>query len=247
MSGFHETDSLPSKAAIQTPGREHNANRFLDAFIIAGGSFTESDARQLLAALNKRSLIITADRGTLAALQYGIPVHLAIGDFDSVSDAELAALQKHPHFSQTEWIRLNPIKDDTDTEAALQTALERTSGTVYIYGGTGTRLDHVLANIHILQIAAKQGRKAYLIDGHNRIRILTGSAVLSRKHAFGRYVSLFPMTGAVTHLTLTGFRYPLTDATLKSGSSLGTSNELIAEEGQIRFSDGVLILIESRD
>ena len=48
-------------------------------------------------------------------------------------------------------------------------------------------------------------------------------------------------------VTLTGFKYPLKDHTLVFEQSLTISNELEAEEGIISFSEGKLLLIESRD
>ena len=44
-----------------------------------------------------------------------------------------------------------------------------------------------------------------------------------------------------------GFKYPLKDHTLVFEQSLAISNELEAEEGIISFSEGKLLLIESRD
>ena len=48
-------------------------------------------------------------------------------------------------------------------------------------------------------------------------------------------------------MTLTGFKYPLTEALLTQGNSLGVSNELLAERGRIDFQEGILLYIESRD
>ncbi|WP_326998779.1 hypothetical protein [Cohnella kolymensis] len=44
-----------------------------------------------------------------------------------------------------------------------------------------------------------------------------------------------------------GFRYPLREATLKLGWSLGISNVLEAPVGSISVTSGMLLVIRSRD
>ena len=234
--------------------------------ILAGGEFSEGEAETLrgltgradsgavsadnelnCASSAENFYIIAADRGLEHALRFLIPVDLCIGDFDSVSDGARRQIEEWERSGAVEVVRLNPVKDDTDTEAALRTALERTDGDIYIFGGSGTRIDHLLANIHILQIALRAKRNAFLINAHNRIRLTDGSLILTGREQFGKFVSLFPFAGEVRGLTLTGFRYPLKKAVLAPGSSLGTSNEIAGEACRIDFDKGCLIVVESRD
>jgi thiamine pyrophosphokinase len=42
-------------------------------------------------------------------------------------------------------------------------------------------------------------------------------------------------------------KYPLSDAWLVRGSSLGVSNEVTGETGRIDFREGILVLVLSRD
>ena len=60
---------------------------------------------------------------------------------------------------------------------------------------------------------------------------------LRRDDQWGRYVGLFALGGTIRHLTLEGFKYPLTDHTLNARGipSLTISNEILAETGVIRF------------
>ena len=51
-----------------------------------------------------------------------------------------------------EWTKLNPMKDDTDTEAAIRLAIEKGAQSITLLGATGSRIDHVLANIELLGI-----------------------------------------------------------------------------------------------
>ena len=77
------------------------------------------------------------------------------------------------------------------------------------------------------------------------IRLLANQATLS--HSEFTYISLLPLTAAVKGITLDGFQYPLIDATLEMGQSLGISNKLQADTGSITIGEGLLLIIESRD
>jgi thiamine pyrophosphokinase len=218
-------------------------------FIVSGGA-VDSDflAGELKKATKKT--IIAADRGLEACLllaQKGdfLPDYV-IGDFDSLAADQgktLQTLQKQG----TQVIRLNPIKDDTDTEAALRLAFEKTVGDIYIFGGTGTRLDHVLGNLSILIQGFDRGRSVLLIDPWQRIRMIRGEWRLPRQQQFGKYVSVFPWGGAASGVTLEGFAYPLQDVVLEGTTSLGVSNEITGELGRILVRDGTLLVVESRD
>lgn len=227
--------------------------------IVAGGDFSEREAEMVqelltgesdvlhlsVGSVERKPFLITADRGLENLLKYGLTPDLCIGDFDSISDGTAADIERWEKSEEIEVIRLNPIKDDTDTEAALRVALERTDGDIAIFGGNGSRIDHLLANIHILQIALRCGRRAFLVDGCNRVRLVDESFVLKRDGQYGKYVSLFPFGGKVRGVTLEGFKYPLENAVLEAGSSLGTSNEIVEDMGKVLFAEGELIVVES--
>jgi thiamine pyrophosphokinase len=51
----------------------------------------------------------------------------------------------------------------------------------------------------------------------------------------------------VKNLTLTGFKYNLTDFTMGGFGSLGISNEIVDDVAEIVFKEGILLVIESRD
>ena len=143
--------------------------------------------------------------------------------------------------------KLIPEKDDTDTESAIWLAIRRGAERITLLGATGTRLDHVLGNIELLGIGLKAGIPIQICDAHNRIRMIDRGMTLARKEQFGTYVSLIPYTECVGHLTLKGFKYPLTDACLRGFCSLGVSNEIVADTAEISFESGILLVVESKD
>lgn len=84
-----------------------------------------------------------------------------LGDFDS-----LPAAPNHPHV-----IVLNKEKDDTDMLAAIHEGLGQGYLTFRIYGGTGGRFDHTLANLQCLAyLAQNRGAWIFVRQGHRRHR-----------------------------------------------------------------------------
>ncbi|MEC0302968.1 thiamine diphosphokinase, partial [Terribacillus saccharophilus] len=62
-----------------------------------------------------------------------------------------------------------------------------------------------------------------------------------------RYISFLSFSEQVNGLTLTGFKYPLTDASIHWGETLSISNELVAQSGTYSFASGIVIMIKSKD
>jgi len=86
-----------------------------------------------------------------------------------------------------------------------------------------------------------------ILDEYNKVRMINQTLRIRKEEQFGAYISLIPYTPEVTHLYLKGFKYPLNDFTMGSFSSLGISNEIIKEEAEIIFQEGILLVIEARD
>jgi thiamine pyrophosphokinase len=187
--------------------------------------------------------IIGADRGADYLIRNGYIPHLALGDFDSVTPAQMQLIEK----SSKELLTCDAIdKDWTDTELAFREALSRGYHNIVILGALGTRFDHGLGNVHLLRQAHEQGVSLTIIDENNEIRLCADTIRLEANSCFP-YVSLLPLTMEVMGVTLEGFRYPLNDATLKLGWSLGISNVLEATSGTISVTAGMLLIIRSRD
>lgn len=178
-----------------------------------------------------------------------------IKDYESeCAEKENVGCEKSKNKDRTpEMIRLTPMKDDTDTQHALQMALDKGCDCIHIFGATGTRLDHVLGNMQLLGYALRQNAECVMIDPYNRIRLLNKEIVLKKEHQFGKYVSLIPYTPEVTGITLEGFLYPLKDYTMSSfyqeHATLisGVSNEIVDEKAKIFLESGILVLVEARD
>ena len=188
--------------------------------------------------------IIVCDRGLEALYKLKIIPNHVVGDFDSVSPEILEFYKKQ---SQIIFYTYHAEKDNTDTDIALKLAIRLKSSKITIMGALGKRIDHALANIHILKDALEANIPSQIIDTHNRIYLINESIQLEKDKIYGKYVSLIPLTSEVEGITLTGFKYPLENYTLPIGTSLGISNEIIEDRAHIKMKKGILIVIESKD
>ncbi len=215
----------------------------MKALIITGGSIDEEFASEYIRGYGA-DYLIAADGGLHFCKQQNIMPDCIVGDFDSANESVIEYFHQFP---QIIWKAFRPEKDATDTELALTTAFEHQAKEIHILGATGTRLDHVIGNIQLLHKALIRDILTYLVDANNRISLNDGSMEIRRDEQFGTYVSILPLTTSVEKITLTGFKYPLDEATLYSDNTLGISNEIVAEVGRIEFEEGIAIVIESRD
>ncbi|WP_239614404.1 thiamine diphosphokinase [Cohnella mopanensis] len=218
--------------------KTHSA--FTRAFIYTGGRLGPWALAQLPA---DDAYLIGADRGADFLIHNGYTPHLALGDFDSVTSDQMNLIRENA----IELLTCDAIdKDWSDTELALREAIARGYTNITLLGALGTRFDHGLGNVHLLRVANELGCSLTVLDEHNEIRLCDGRLKLASNSAFP-YTSLLPLTLEVTGITLEGFRYPLHQATLRLGTSLGISNVLDAPAGTITIEDGLLLVIRSRD
>lgn len=213
-------------------------------FLIVSGGKTEEDFAKEWIRIYKPDYMIAADSGMEFFRRIEERPNLILGDFDSVSQETLSWFRED---EKIEWRKLNPVKDDTDTEFAVRLAIELGAEEITLLGATGSRLDHVLGNIELLGIGLQQGVAISMVDRHNRIRMISSGIRIRKEEQFGKFVSLIPYSKEVTHLYLKGFKYPLADYCLRGFCSLGVSNEIVDEEAEISFDQGILLVIEAKD
>lgn len=192
--------------------------------------------------LKEGDFLLGVDRGALFLLRNNLQPHYVLGDFDSVTVEELEEIRQ----GCEDLFSCDPVmKDHTDTELAFNWAMDRRPGEIVLLGAVGTRVDHTLANVHLLYKGLKKGIACRIIDERNEIILINKFTSLTR----GRFthVSLLPFSAQVTGITLEGFQYPLLRATLNIGDSLAVSNILQEETGNIYIDSGQLLVIRSRD
>ena len=216
--------------------------------IITGGSINDTFACDFINNHNN-PYIIGADRGLLFLRDAGITPDEILGDYDSVTRDEVRSFFENEHIIKHEF---KSEKDETDTQLAIMRATELVSGDggfgeVYILGAFGSRLDHTLAAVHGLTYAYDRGVHTYMYDPHNKVYIAPRDVRIKKDTCYGSYVSFIPLTETVTGLSLTGFKYNLSDYTLTIQKSLATSNEILADTGHISYKEGYLLCIEANE
>lgn len=210
--------------------------------IVCGGEIDGNFAERLIMS-SGFEVIIAADRGMDFLYEHKITPDIIVGDFDSVKNEALSYFKEK---GMSDIHALNPEKDDTDTECALQIALDHGADHIIIIGATGTRIDHVLGNISLLGKAMSEGKMAELLDTHNRIRMIDSELKIEKNKQYGKYVSIIPVCKN-NKITLEGFKYPLKDYTFEGFNTLGISNEIVDDIAKITVNEGQYIVIESKD
>lgn len=210
--------------------------------ICSGGSLGD----WALPFIKQGDYIVGVDQGAYFLVEHGFAPHVAMGDFDSVSSEQYDRIKQ----ASQSFIGYDAIdKNYTDTQLAVMHALELKPKHIVLVGGLGTRFDHSLTNLHLLELALEQKIAMSLVDQHNKIQLMDQTQPLTIEKSGYRYVSLLPHTPDVVDIRLSGFKYPLTDTplSLTRGLSIGISNELVEEQGTIAIASGQLLVIQAND
>ena len=184
------------------------------------------------------------DRGAWYLLEQGLPLNLAVGDFDSLNEVE----RKRVFDAAGEVQRSHPEKDDTDTQLGLSAVFTGDPlAQVTLIGATGGRLDHFLANLWLgleprfqpflrqIRLADRQNSLTYYGPGSYEIQQEPGMKYLA-------YCCLTP----VRDLTLTKSKYLLERQQVLVPTSYA-SNEFVTDTAGFSFSEGVIAVVQSRD
>ena len=197
------------------------------------------DPPELLRSVAGRAdLVVAADGGARYALDAGVVPDLVVGDMDSLGEAGArevaergALLERHP-------VR----KDKMDAHLAVIAAGERGATDVDLVCATGGNFSSVFAVPHILLTAERMGLRATMRASWGQVFVLeTGTRTVSGDP--GDSISIFPLTGPAAGVTLEGFSYPLEDARLEIGDTLGFHNELVGVAGRVSVEEGSLLVI----
>ena len=179
------------------------------------------------------SYVIGVDKGALYCLNNDIKMDLAVGDFDSIKEDELESIKKI-----TKIVKLNPIKDDTDTEHALN--IVKNYDEIVILGGIkGNRIEHFISMLIYL--------KKYpnlVIKDDNSIIFRADKDIILKKDNY-KFISLFSIDNN-TIISLDGFKYNLDNYNLKENDPLGISNEIVLDEAKINLN-GKIIIVKTKD
>ena len=198
------------------------------------------DSEHLIQVVVRRAdLVVAADGGARYALDAGIVPDLIVGDMDSLGEdlareAEKrgASLERHP-------VR----KDKMDGHLAVLAAGERGATAADFLCAAGGKPGAVFALPHILLTAERIGLRSTVVSDQGRMFVVEASSH-AVEGAAGDSVSVFPLSGPATGITLEGMSYPLVNARLEPGDTLGFHNELIGRKAVISVVSGALLVVQ---
>ncbi|MCT4687374.1 thiamine diphosphokinase [Vallitalea sp.] len=213
----------------------------MKTLIVTGGTIDLTFLKNCITS-NQYDYIIGVDKGAQYLFNAGIQPNLIVGDFDSISQEVINELTKEPSIKVNRFIA---EKDETDTHLAIMEAIHIGSTHIDLFGGIGTRMDHTIANIHILMIPLEKRIKCRIINNNNIISLIDKTTYFFKNDY--KYISLIPLTNTVIGISTKGLKYELNGYTMKQGISIGISNEFIKDKATVSLTNGILIVIRSRD
>jgi thiamine pyrophosphokinase len=216
----------------------------LDHLIVLAGGDDLSPTRLAQAAgiAAGADLVIAADSGFRHASALGRSVDVLVGDLDSISDADLRRAEDGP----TRIERHPADKDLTDLALALDIALRTAAGSlttrVTVVGGDGGRTDHLLGNALLMGAERYAALRIDALWGDATLQVVRDTCSFARED--GALVSLLALHGPAHGITTDGLAFPLRDASLLPGSSLGLSNRLTGLTAQVSLESGILLAVQ---
>ena len=183
------------------------------------------------------STLIAVDSGLDHARSMQLKPDLLIGDLDSISTSGLEWAYKH----EIEVREFPSDKDKSDFELALVYA-RGVSSRLFVIGSDSGRVDQLFGMIASLASTAPYFESCHALIGKTYCTFTCGGANIYRKN--GAIVSVFAMGGIADGVSLKGFRWELSEATLLPESSLGLSNELNEDIGKVSVRKGTLVVIQ---
>lgn len=198
----------------------------MKCFIVGAGAFYGFDPMPGAA-----DCVIAADGGYAVCCREGITPGFVIGDFDSLGTV--------PDAPNT--VAVPVEKDDTDMMLAVKKGLELGCREFYLYGGTGGRLDHTLANLQTLLYLSRRGARGWLYDRAARYTALENGTLRLEAREKG-ILSVFSMAGNAEGVTVSGAKYPLENGNLSADFPLGVSNHFQGSPVTVSVKKGALLV-----
>jgi thiamine pyrophosphokinase len=190
---------------------------------------TPKDIKKIID-IKDSDVIIAVDQAVLALYKQRIKIDLAVGDFDSLNNQGI--------LTQLNVVRLNPIKDVTDTHQALVEATKMNPDEIVLIGGIGgDRIDHFM--IHTMFFDEFPNLK--MVDDNTTITLLQEGLHEVQTEGYVTYIAY-----SKAKLSLMGFKYPLQEYLLMSYDPLCISNEVIEEKGITHVLEGRLLQIVTK-
>ena len=198
-------------------------------FIVGAGTWTEQTLP-----VAPGDLLIAADGGWLPLQAIGLTPDIVLGDFDSAPAPAAVPVRRFP-------VR----KDQTDMQLAIEYGRQQGFCRFALYGGTGGRIDHTLANVQCLLGLARQGAQAILYGNGFALCVLADGALRFPPEATGT-LSVFALGGPAQGVEEQGLSYPAQGVVLSPDCPTGVSNAFTGTPARVAVQSGALLLYWQR-
>lgn len=212
----------------------------MNAVIVTGG---KAPSKKLLESyIDKCDYVIAADSGCECLSKYGIVPDILVGDFDSINKNILVNEKK----LVKEIKQFPPEKDYTDTEIAIIEAEKKGVDKIYLFGATGSRIDHMLGNIGLILTYKKKNIIIEMLDDNNRMYLADKHMIL--KGTYGENIGFHAVSDVVKNFKIKGAKYNLYDGLdMHLLDPRAICNEFLNTDIEISFDSGELMIFHSND
>lgn len=186
--------------------------------------------------------IISVDGAIKYVFKMDIVPDIALGDFDSIEPGLLEIIKEKNIPMETFPCK----KDKTDTELAIDLAIEKGSSDIILLGGLGSRIDHSFTNLALMARLCRKGIKCRVFNENNDCYFIKDKIIFNNIEKIYN-ISIVPISSEVVVKKTEGLYYPLENATIPLGSSWGVSNVAIEDKVCIEISKGIAMIILARD
>ncbi|HEX5797604.1 MAG TPA: thiamine diphosphokinase [Candidatus Saccharimonadales bacterium] len=194
----------------------------------------KGDISRIRSYITEDTWLIGCDGGTEKILKLGLRPQAIVGDLDSIGKKLLESKDivrvKHPK-----------DKDYTDSEAAIRYALDRGAEEIILTGLTGSRLDHMLGNIYLLDKQEFARAKLKIVEASQEIYLIKDKTLIAGKK--GETISFLPINGDVQALSTKGLKYDLAEYELSLQGNTGISNKLVEDQVEVLLPEDKKLLV----
>lgn len=204
------------------------------AFVFGGG---EIFPKYIEERAQEGDIVVCADSGYKNALSMGVKVDVLVGDFDSLGNIPEGDF---------ELVRVPAEKNSTDTQLAVDIAIERGANEIIIISSTSGRVDHALSTMAVLEYLWTKRIPAVVVNGQNRVRFISDSGAIIIRSKY-KYFSVVTLDKTAKKVSIEGAKYPLVKKDIERGFQFAVSNEIVKNAALITVKKGSVYIIESRD
>ncbi len=206
--------------------------------LIVNGSLHGSCPGLVSTLFRASSFTVAADSGAALLLEAGLTPDALVGDMDSIDPSDLEMIVE----MGVERIEVDPVKDSTDLELAIQIAESRSSIGVCVTGFSGGRIDHELAAIGSMSASR---RVSLAVDLHCTIVFMREGEELDLSALGlepGDEYSVMVCHGPAT-VSQRGVRYPQRSIVIEGLCGLGVSNVVESSDSRVACEAGRIAVV----